>query len=143
MREAADLKSVAKGYREGVTLQWQVTPLPPGRYAVHFEANSIDGRARYPAEGGLALVVVSLLMKWLLLAGGLILALAVLPGVVFMGARRAADPAGAARTGLAVGVLAGYAWFWWLFASIYALPVFAAAGIVAIGLTCWLWLVRH
>jgi hypothetical protein len=143
VRMPADLKGAAKSYREGVTLQWPVAPLAPGRYAVHFEATSIDGHARYPEQGALPLVVVSLLAKWLLLGAGLFLALAVLPGVVFMGARRAADPAGAARTGLAVGVLAGYGWFLWLFASIYTLPVFAAAGIVAVGLTIWLWLVRH
>jgi hypothetical protein len=142
-RMPADLARAAKSYRQGVELTWTVGPLPPGRYHAHFAATSIDGRARYPEEGGLEVVVESLLVKWLLLAAGLGLALAVLPGVVFMGARRAADPAGAARTSLAAGLLVAYLWFLWLFVSVFPLPVLGVVGLLMAALTGWVWLNRR
>jgi hypothetical protein len=142
-RLAADLRGLAKQYRSGVSVTWALGPLPPGRHRAHFEAASIDGRTRYPKEGGLPLVVESLIAKWLLLAVGLTLALAVLPGVVYVGARRAADPAGAARTSLAIGILAAYLWLLWLFVPVYPLPVFLGVGAVGMGLLMWLWLVRR
>jgi hypothetical protein len=127
-----------KQFREGVPMEWTIGPLTPGRYRVHFEAGSLDGSARYPTVGDLPLVVESLLTKWLLLGAGLALALGVVPGVVFMGARRAADPAGAARTSVSIGVVAAYLWFLWLFASIYPPAVFGIVGAAAVGLTLWL-----
>jgi hypothetical protein len=127
-----------KQFREGVLLEWTIGPLAPGRYRVHFEATTLDGSARYPTVDDLPLIVESLLTKWLLLGAGVALALGVVPGVVFMGARRAADPAGAARTSVSIGVVAAYLWFLWLFASIYPPAVFAIVGVAAAGLTVWL-----
>jgi hypothetical protein len=137
-RVPADLRPMEKRYREGVPITWSIGPLAPGSYRLHFEAASIDGRARLPQQGELSLVVESMLTKWLLLGAGMLLALAVLPGVVFVGARRAADPAGAARTGFSVGMLAAYLWFLWLFAPVYSLPVFVIVGAAALGVTVWL-----
>jgi hypothetical protein len=137
------LGNVAKTYRQGVELTWSLGPLPPGRHLAHFEATSIDGTARYPVEGGLPVVVESLLVKWLLLGLGVVLALAVLPGMVFMGARRAADPAGAARTSLAAGLVAAYLWFLWLFAQEFSLPVLGVVGLAAVAATGWVWLNRR
>ena len=40
--------------------------------------------------------------------------------------------------GFSIGMLAAYAWFFWLFAAIYSVPVFVVVGAAAAGLVAWL-----
>ena len=124
----------------GVPVSWRFTPSESGSYKYHFEASAGDiGSARYPAAptDDPQFVAVNLLTKYLVLLVGLGIGLLFLPFVVYLAARsanRQGDPGAAARIALLIGVIASYALFLYLFASIYGLLLMGLAGVVALGI---------
>lgn len=106
----------------GEDASWVFTPGQSGQYQYHFEAASTTGGvARYPAGNGeLEFESPNPIIKYVVLAVGLVIALFFLPFIVYMLARAAnkqSDPAAAARIALLIGILAfcGLAWYLFLY----------------------------
>jgi quinol-cytochrome oxidoreductase complex cytochrome b subunit len=106
----------------GVPLDWSFTPQQSGQYQYHFEVTSATGGvARFPAgAGGLEMDSPNPVIKYLVLAVGLVIALFFLPFLVYLLARSAnkrSDPAAAARIALLIGILSfcGLAWYLFLY----------------------------
>lgn len=122
----------------GVTVTWTFTPVNIGSYRYHFEAvSSTGGTARYPesASQEMELTSYSLGLKYLILAIGLLIAMAFVPFVVYTGTRavnKRGNPAAAARVGLLIGVLASYGLFLYLFNTIYSPLAMVLAGVGAL-----------
>ncbi len=133
-------KAPAGDTTAGVPVSWRFTPEGSGSYKYHFEASAGDiGSARYPTgpSDDPQFVAVNLLTKYLILMVGLGIGLLFLPFVVYLAARsanRQGDPGAAARIALLIGVIASYALFLYLFASIYGLLLMGLAGIVTLGI---------
>jgi hypothetical protein len=123
-------------YRSGATLEFTAGPFSGGEHQAHFEAASIDGKARYPANGGIRFVVENVLLKWIELLVGLVVALFFLPLMMFVLVRAVnprSDPSRAARFGLLVGIVASYLLFVTLFSAIYPLPWMVVLGVLVLG----------
>ncbi|MDQ2798040.1 MAG: hypothetical protein M3Y13_00170 [Armatimonadota bacterium] len=106
----------------GEDISWDFTPEQSGQYQYHFEVtSSTGGIARYPAGSGeLQFESPNPIIKYIVLAVGLVIALFFLPFIVYMLARSAnkqGDPAAAARIALLIGILAfcGLAWYLFLY----------------------------
>lgn len=106
----------------GEDASWVFTPGQSGQYQYHFEAASTTGGvARYPVGNGeLEFESPNPIIKYVVLAVGLVIALFFLPFIVYMLARAAnkqSDPAAAARIALLIGILAfcGLAWYLFLY----------------------------
>jgi len=106
----------------GEDVSWVFTPGQSGQYQYHFEAASTTGGvARYPTGNGeLEFESPNPIIKYVVLAVGLVIALFFLPFIVYMLARAAnkrSDPAAAARIALLIGILAfcGLAWYLFLY----------------------------
>lgn len=106
----------------GIPLIWNFIPDQSGQYQYHFEVTSTTGGfARYPAGSNLLeFESPNSLIKYIVLAVGLVIALFFLPFIVYMLARSAnkqGDPAAAARIALLIGILAfcGLAWYLFLY----------------------------
>jgi hypothetical protein len=124
-------------YRSGVTLEFVAGPFWGGEHRAHFEAASIDGKARYPASNDIRFNVENIVLKWIALLVGLIVALLFLPLIMFVLVRAMnprSDPSRAARFGLLVGLVASYTWFVYLFSGIYPLPWLVILGILVLGM---------
>jgi hypothetical protein len=133
---ADSVSGSAASYRSGVTLEFVAGPFEGGQHQARFEVASIDGRARYPASGGIRFTVENVLLKWLYLALGLAVALLFLPLMMFVLVRAInprSDPSRAARFGLLVGIVASYALFVALFSGVYPLPWIVVLGILVLG----------
>jgi hypothetical protein len=124
-------------YKKGSTLEFTAGPFDSGEHRAHFEASSVDGKARYPAGGStLTFNVENVLLKWIELAIGLGVALLFLPLIMFVLVRAVnphSDPSRAARFGLLVGIIASYALFVFLFSALYPLPWLLVLGVLALG----------
>jgi hypothetical protein len=123
-------------YLSGYTLEFVAGPFSGGEYRARFEVESIDGKARYPASGGIRFVVENIWVKWLLLLIGLVVALLFLPLIMFVLVRSvnpSSDPSRAARFGLLVGLVASYALFVFLFSGLYPLPWIVILGVLVLG----------
>jgi hypothetical protein len=123
-------------YLNGVTLEFGAGPFSGGEHRARFEVESIDGKARYPASGGIRFPVENLWFKWLELLIGLAVALLFLPLIMFVLVRAVnprSDPSRAARFGLLVGLVASYALFVFLFSGLYPLPWIVILGILVLG----------
>src|SRR4051794_36060983 len=133
---AAPANGTAATRRSGLTLEFEAGPFSGGEHTAHFEVTSIDGAARYPATGDIRFNVENVLLKWVYLLIGLVVALLFLPLIMF-GLVRAvnprSDPSRAARFGLLVGLVASYALFVVLFSTVYPLPWMVVLGIVVLG----------
>lgn len=106
----------------GEDISWDFKPQQSGQYQYHFEVTSATGGvARYPAGSGeLEFESPNQIVKYIILAVGLVIALFFLPFVVYMLARSAnkrSDPAAAARVALLIGILSfcGLAWYLFLY----------------------------
>jgi hypothetical protein len=104
----------------GEDASWVFTPQQSGQYQYHFEVtSSTGGVARYPAGSGeLSFESPSMIVKYIVLAVGLIIALFFLPFVVYLIARSAnkqSDPGAAARVALLIGILSFCGLAWYLF----------------------------
>jgi len=104
----------------GVPLVWHFTPDASGQYQYHFEVTSTTGGfARYPAGSGeIEMESPNPVIKYVVLAVGLVIALLFLPFVVYLLARSAnkrSDPAAAARIALLIGLLSFCGLAWYLF----------------------------
>ena len=104
----------------GEDLSWNFSPQQSGQYQYHFEVTSATGGvARYPAGSGeLAFESPNPIVKYIVLAAGLVIALFFLPFVVYMLARstnKRSDPGAAARIALLIGILAFCGLAWYLF----------------------------
>lgn len=106
----------------GEDVSFGFTPQQSGQYQIHFEAvSSTGGSVRYPANTGeIEMESPNPILKYLVLAIGLIIALFFLPFIVYMLARAAnkqSDPAAAARIALLIGILSfcGLAWYLFLY----------------------------
>lgn len=104
----------------GEDLSWDFSPQQSGQYQYHFDVTSATGGvARYPAGSGeLTFEAPNPLVKYIVLAVGLVIALFFLPFVVYMIARAAnkrSDPSAAARIALLIGILAFCGLAWYLF----------------------------
>ena len=104
----------------GEDLSWNFSPQQSGQYQYHFEVTSATGGvARYPTGSSeLAFESPNPIVKYIVLAVGLVVALFFLPFVVYMIARAAnkrGDPGGAARIALLIGILAFCGLAWYLF----------------------------
>ncbi len=106
----------------GEDLSWSFSPQQSGAYQYHFEVTSATGGvARYPAGSGeLSFESPNPVVKYIVLAVGLVIALFFLPFLVYMIARAAnkqSDPSAAARVALLIGILAfcGLAWYLFLY----------------------------
>ena len=110
---------------KGIPVTWTYTPENSGTYTFHFEAVSTTGQtARFPANAAndYQFSSVSPLTKIMIFAAGLLVALLLLPFVIYVAARsinRQGDPAAAARVGLLIGVLASLGLYIYLFAGDY------------------------
>jgi hypothetical protein len=123
-------------YRSGTTLEFVAGPFWGGEHRAHFEVASIDGKARYPASNDIRFNVENIVLKWIALLVGLIVALLFLPLIMFVLVRAMnprSDPSRAARFGLLVGLVASYTWFVYLFSCIYPLPWLVILGILVLG----------
>jgi hypothetical protein len=124
-------------FRAGVPLEWKGNVLAPGTWRFHFEAASVDGKARLPeGSGEITVTVVSMVTQWILLAVGLGVALLALPMFVFFIARgmsKRVDAGATARFALIVGVLAAAAWYCYLFTSIFGTVSAIVVGVLALG----------
>jgi hypothetical protein len=124
----------------GIVVTWTLTPKNVGTYRYHFEATSATGEStRYPIAPSqeLEFASYSLTTKYIILVVGILIALMLLPVVIYSGTRavnKRGDPAAAARMGLFVGVLASYALFWYLFAGIYQTLGLVIGGVAAAGI---------
>jgi len=104
----------------GEDLSWDFSPQQSGQYQYHFDVTSATGGvARYPAGSGeLTFESPNPIVKYVVLAVGLVIALFFLPFVVYMIARAAnkrSDPSAAARIALLIGILAFCGLAWYLF----------------------------
>ena len=104
----------------GEDLSWNFSPQQSGQYQYHFEVTSATGGvARYPAGSGeLSFESPNPIVKYIVLAVGLVIALFFLPFVVYMLARatnKRSDPGAAARIALLIGILAFCGLAWYLF----------------------------
>jgi len=106
----------------GEDISWSFTPPQSGQYQYHFEVTSTTGGvARYPAGSAeLQFESPNPIIKYIVLAVGLVIALLFLPFIVYMLARSAnkqSDPAAAARIALLIGILSfcGLAWYLFLY----------------------------
>lgn len=135
---AEQLNSSTANYKNPTPLEFMAGPFSSGDHSAHFEVASVDGKARYPANGrGLTFSVEDILVKWIELVIGLGVALLLLPLITFVLVRSAnprSDPARAARFGLLVGIVASYALFVYLFSALYPLPWMIVLGVLALGL---------
>jgi hypothetical protein len=123
-------------YLGGQMLEFEAGPFSGGEHRARFEVESIDGKARYPATGGIRFNVENLWLKWLELLIGLAVALLFLPLMMFVLVRAVnpqSDPSRAARFGLLVGLVASYALFVFLFSGLYPLPMIVILGILVLG----------
>lgn len=104
----------------GEDLSWNFSPQQSGQYQYHFEVTSATGGvARYPSGSDeLSFESPNPVVKYIVLAVGLIIALFFLPFVVYMIARatnKRSDPSAAARIALLIGILAFCGLAWYLF----------------------------
>ena len=104
----------------GEDASWVFTPQQSGQYQFHFEVtSSTGGVARYPAGSGeLSFESPSMIVKYIVLGVGLVIALFFLPFVVYLIARsanRQSDPGAAARVALLIGILSFCGLAWYLF----------------------------
>lgn len=104
----------------GIPLDWTYSPDQSGQYQYHFEVtSSTGGFARYPAGNSLlSFESPNPIVKYVVLAVGLVIALFFLPFVVYMLARatnKRSDPGAAARIALLIGILAFCGLAWYLF----------------------------
>lgn len=104
----------------GEDISWDFSPQQSGQYQFHFEVtSSTGGVARYPAGSGeLSFESPNPVVKYIVLAVGLIIALFFLPFVVYMISRsvnKRSDPGAAARIALLIGILAFCGLAWYLF----------------------------
>ncbi len=104
----------------GIPLVWSYSPEQSGQYQYHFEVtSSTGGFARYPAGSSLlSFETPNPVVKYIVLAAGLVVALFFLPFVVYMLARstnKRSDPGAAARIALLIGILAFCGLAWYLF----------------------------
>lgn len=106
----------------GEDISWNFSPQQSGQYQYHFEVTSTTGGvARYPSGSGeLSFESPSMIVKYIVLAVGLVIALFFMPFLVYMLARAAnkrSDPAAAARIALLIGILSfcGLAWYLFLY----------------------------
>ena len=104
----------------GEDLSWNFSPQQSGQYQYHFEVTSATGGvARYPAGSAeLSFESPNPVIKYIVLAVGLLVALFFLPFVVYMLARatnKRSDPGAAARIALLIGILAFCGLAWYLF----------------------------
>jgi len=104
----------------GIPLDWTYSPDQSGQYQYHFEVtSSTGGFARYPAGNSLlSFESPNPVIKYIVLAAGLVVALFFLPFVVYMLARstnKRSDPGAAARIALLIGILAFCGLAWYLF----------------------------
>ena len=104
----------------GVPLDWTYSPDQSGQYQYHFEVtSSTGGFARYPAGNTLLeFESPNPIVKYIVLAVGLLVALFFLPFVVYMISRsvnKRSDPGAAARIALLIGILAFCGLAWYLF----------------------------
>lgn len=90
-----------------------------GQYTVRFTVSTGDGTVQTPPQ---SFVVVNLTRRWYELAGGVAVALLVLPLLVFLFSRIVtprSDPRSSARFGLIAGVGAAYIWYLMLFGAVH------------------------
>lgn len=104
----------------GIPLDWTYSPDQSGQYQYHFEVtSSTGGFARYPNGNSLlSFESPNPIVKYIVLAAGLVVALFFLPFVVYMLARstnKRSDPGAAARIALLIGILAFCSLAWYLF----------------------------
>ena len=104
----------------GIPLDWTYSPDQSGQYQYRFEVtSSTGGFARYPAGNSLlSFESPNPVIKYIVLAAGLVVALFFLPFVVYMLARstnKRSDPGAAARIALLIGILAFCSLAWYLF----------------------------
>ncbi len=104
----------------GEDISWDFSPQQSGQYQYHFEVTSATGgTARYPAGSGeMTFESPNPIVKYIVLAVGLLVALFFLPFVVYMLARatnKRSDPGAAARIALLIGILAFCGLAWYLF----------------------------
>lgn len=114
-----------------MTATWFFTPRNTGDYKFHFETTSVTGEtARFPQDASAddQFSASNLYTKYIILAVGLVVALWILPFIVYLGTRainRKSDPTIAARIAFAIGVLAWIGLFIGLFSSVYSWPIHA------------------
>ncbi len=104
----------------GEDISWAFTPQQSGQYQIHFEAVSTTGGvARYPnGSGEIEMELPNPIVKYIILAVGLVIALFFLPFLVYTVARstnKRSDPSAAARIALLIGILAFCGLAWYLF----------------------------
>ena len=106
----------------GEDISWEFTPEQSGQYQYHFEVtSSTGGVARYPAGSGeKEFESPNQLIKYLVLAIGLVIGLFFMPFVVYLITRAAnkyGDPSDAARVALLIGLLSfcGLAYYLFLY----------------------------
>ena len=130
---------------KGIPVTWSYTFQNSGTYRLHFEATSATGESvRLPAAASddYQFPSVSPLIKYIVLAVGLVIGLLFLPFVVYVTARtlnRHGDPAAAARIALLIGILSfcGLAWYLFLRSPEYeaigiAIEVIAAGAFLVV-----------
>ena len=122
---------------QGIDYTFTYTPPDVGDYKYHFVAKSAaDQSTQWPSPDG-EFSVYSILRNYVTLAIGVALSLLALPFLVYIIARsvnKQGNPATAARFGLIIGVLFSYAWFAWLFHSIYTPMTLALAAVGAVAM---------
>ena len=134
--EAAPARTI--DYHHPTTVDFVAGPFDSGEHHAHFEVATVADKARYPVSGsGLLFTVENVLLKWIELIVGLVVALLFLPLIMFVLVRAvnpSSDPTRAARFGLLVGIVASYALFVFLFSALYPLPWIVVLGVLALGL---------
>lgn len=122
---------------QGVDVSWVYKPLNSGIYHYHFEAAAGDlGSVRFPADSAndYTFDSVNLGLKWIFFAVGAVIALLLLPLIVYSASRafnKRSDAGMSARIGVFIGVLALYGLFVYLFLPIYHM-LGAGLGAVAV-----------
>lgn len=110
---------------QGVDVTWVYKPLNSGVYHYYFEAKAGDlGSVRYPTDSAddYTFDSVNLGLKWIFFAIGALIALLLLPLIIYSASRafnKRSDAGMSARIGVFIGVLALYGLFVYLFLPIY------------------------
>jgi hypothetical protein len=116
---------------KGVPIEWDVNGFEQGSHRARFQVKALTGVVTYPADANgppYEFVVESLLTKYGILAGGVLVCFLFIPFVtyfLFRMVNQRGDPSRAARVALLFGILAVCILFITLFSSVYGVLTYA------------------
>lgn len=135
-----DMKSVEGSPEDGATIIWEINGFEKGDHKGYFVVTTDAKPVRYPevTTQFYTFKVHSVVDKWILVGGLMVLCFSLLPWLIFTGMRtvnRKGSATGAAKVALSVGAVAALSTFVWQFLGIYDNPIiFILAGVVFVAI---------